>query len=59
MPRKRSNLTDQGSTTVRLTPEQRITLRRLGGAAWLREQLDARYVPPPTVPQLLKRANRA
>ena len=37
----RKALDPQGTivTTVRLTAEQRVTLEMLGGAQWLREQL--------------------
>jgi len=34
------------SVTVRLSPAQRDKLQRLGGEAWLREQIDAADEPP-------------
>jgi hypothetical protein len=40
MPKAKSSLTHQTGTSVRMTNEQRIMFRRLGGGLWMRELLD-------------------
>jgi len=40
MPRPQSEITGLHGTSVRLTREQQVLFRKLGGAAWMREQLE-------------------
>lgn len=47
-PRGRPKVLTTGSVNVnlRMTPAQREKLEQLGGAAWIREQIDKAELPP-------------
>ncbi len=48
MSRRKSDITGVPTTSIYLREEDRITFRRMGGAAWLRQVLEARNYQGPS-----------